>query len=607
MAPVHLSLHGLEITATADPLTREAFSPFGEVVQNPRRDVHPSRFADAGPLPHEAISANQGTAIKYQHVTRMANSYDHAPSGVPGVAVMNMFVCAARKLRSHPPARPERTSSSSTFFEVNILERHPYTTQTFTPLSISGHRGSRTQNSYLVIVAPNLASGSGLQGQQGRGSSVPSPPDLSGLRAFIATIDQAVTYGAGTWHAPMVALGPEGSAVDFVVTQFANGVGNEDCQEVSFGSSEDGSASVSLKNTSYNHLSLCRQLLNENGWLSRVTAKSGVLVNMSPALESTDAKNKLEDLSGVKIEPGENPYNALIKACNDDQAEIQSLYSTHRVTRNGQQKAKFLSQDFKEVLIDPFLLRLENPTLEPGFSDPRNCLVFWARPPDHVVKLVAHLQALLKKAAPSLWLMPTHRVHLTALEVTHSRTPPEVTALVNKMRPTLADLTNITLTHRSRLVKPMLSYDLAAIAVSFLPASGEPVASPPPCATSVTGEHDAKHHGTNDAYTYHHLRRDLFDLAKTTGVDIDSRYVVPSAHITLGRYLTQEDHATPEMREGWVRTIDEINAWLEREVWDQVDGEFVGEWMVGQERGLDARCGKLWYGGGRSLMQGEGF
>lgn len=35
-------------------------------------------------------------------------------------------------------------------------------------------------------------------------------------------------------------------------------------------------------------------------------------------LEPTDAKNKLEDLSGVPIQPGENPYQALIKACNDD-------------------------------------------------------------------------------------------------------------------------------------------------------------------------------------------------------------------------------------------------------------------------------------------------
>lgn len=144
---------------------------------------------------------------------------------------------------------------------------------------------------------------------------------------------------------------------------------------------------------------------------------------MGTALESTDAKNKLEDLSGIQVKPGENPYEALIRACRNDpvcpgtvwlpssaritdgmasiQAEIQSLYSAHRIRRNEQQKDKFLSGDFTELVIDPFLLRIERPELEPGFQDPRNCLVFWARPPDHAVRLATHLQNLLKKAAPS--------------------------------------------------------------------------------------------------------------------------------------------------------------------------------------------------------------
>lgn len=39
---------------------------------------------------------------------------------------------------------------------------------------------------------------------------------------------------------------------------------------------------------------------------------------MSAVLESTDAKNKLEDLSGIVIEPGGNPYDALIAACSND-------------------------------------------------------------------------------------------------------------------------------------------------------------------------------------------------------------------------------------------------------------------------------------------------
>ena len=38
---------------------------------------------------------------------------------------------------------------------------------------------------------------------------------------------------------------------------------------------------------------------------------------MKPVIESVDAISKLEHLSGVKIRPGENPYDALIQICND--------------------------------------------------------------------------------------------------------------------------------------------------------------------------------------------------------------------------------------------------------------------------------------------------
>lgn len=39
---------------------------------------------------------------------------------------------------------------------------------------------------------------------------------------------------------------------------------------------------------------------------------------MGAVFEPTDIKNKLEDLSGVVVKPGENPYNALIQTCQDD-------------------------------------------------------------------------------------------------------------------------------------------------------------------------------------------------------------------------------------------------------------------------------------------------
>lgn len=207
--------------------------------------------------------------------------------------------------------------------------------------------------------------------------------------------------------------------------------------------------------------------------------------------------------------------------------------------------------------------------------------------------------------------MPPHRLHMTVLEVTHSRTPDEIAALVKQMRPAIPTITSYPYKHRARLVKPMLSYDLAAIAMSFLPAAGEKVLSPPPVAPHPEAiAHpgmDGADPAETDVYSYHHLRRDIFDISNFTGVAIDSRYVVPSAHITLGRYLGQDDHLTPEMRSSWLKTIDDMNEWLETEIWDREDAEFIGEWIVGQERGLEARSGPLWYGGGKCIMVGEGF
>jgi len=182
-------------------------------------------------LPPTAVQANQGSALKYQNVTHMVNLYDEAPSGQPSKAVMNLFVCAPRKLL---PSLDEDTLRG--FFPIDILERHPFTTQTFMPLGISPLDQASTQ--YLVIVAPSCPPSPEVEHLPVPTTTIVGPdwhlpgrglPDLSEIRAFIATGSQAVTYGAGTWHAPMVAIGRR--PIDFVVVQFANGVEVEDCQE----------------------------------------------------------------------------------------------------------------------------------------------------------------------------------------------------------------------------------------------------------------------------------------------------------------------------------------------------------------------------------------
>ncbi|EGX96427.1 Ureidoglycolate hydrolase [Cordyceps militaris CM01] len=568
MAARKIQVGHLDVRVTAEPLTAGAFAPFGDVVANPRPDVLPTAFAHhAGSLllPDNAVSANQGFAIQYRHASRVANLY----RGDTGKPVLSLFVCAARPLSA--------AGGRHAAFVVRNLERHPFTTQTFAPVASSAEL-------YLVIVAPSLPPadadedtpapppGDAAGMTPGRGL-----PNLKELRAFVGTARQAVTYGAGTWHAPMVVLGPPGTTLDFVVTQFASGVAEEDCQLLEF--EAEGRPEPQLR------------------------VQIPIHNTMAEKLVSVDARNKLEDLSGIVIQPGENPYDVFIKACNDDPAEIQALYDTHRVKRNAQQREKFLATDYKELVIDQYLLRLANPSIQPGFQDERNCLVFWARPPEHVILLASKVQQLLQQTAPNIWLMPVYRMHMTALEVAFSKTPEEIAALTALIRPAVPSIVSHTHRHRARLVKPFVSYDLSAFALSFLPASGEPPLSPPPAGVDLAAQDVT----AGDGYTYHHLRRDVFEKVRAAGVEVGSRYQVPSAHITLGRYLSEADHDTPAKRRRWVEAVDEVNRWLEADVWDSHAAAFTGEWVVGQERGLDARSGTLWYGGGRTIQLGEGF
>ncbi len=135
-----------------------------------------------------------------------------------------MFVCAPRKLVDRK-------------FKVEILERHPFTSQTFCPLGVSPD----AETKYLVIVAPSLPPSPAdthlCCPPPGRGSA-----ELSKIKVFLATGDQAVTYAAGTWHAPMVVVGSE--PIAFLVSQFVSGVAEEDCQEVVW----DGDVNVKVEN-----------------------------------------------------------------------------------------------------------------------------------------------------------------------------------------------------------------------------------------------------------------------------------------------------------------------------------------------------------------------
>jgi len=319
------------------------------------------------------------------------------------------------------------------------------------------------------------------------------------------------------------------------------------------------------------------------------------------------AANPYQDLSGVDTSSFFNPYDALIHVSNDETKQLQQRYDTHRTTRNDQQKEKLLDPKFSGVIVDPILLRLHNPTVEPGFVDPRHCLTFWARPPEHIKQLIVKVQQKLLTVAPNLWLMPCDNLHMTVLEITHSKTSPEISSLKQQLRSKIPKIVNISFNEpskRARLIKPAVGFDAAAIALTFVPAAGEALS--------------LERNVVDDEFTYHHLRRDVYALASEGGLKVDSRYVVPSAHLTIGRFIVTEDFSSadesgamksdPTKMKKLVDVIEEANAWLKHEYWPKNDVvKEGGEWLVGQGKGLDCRFGPVWYGDGQSFMVGKGF
>ncbi|KAL2818576.1 RNA ligase/cyclic nucleotide phosphodiesterase [Aspergillus granulosus] len=298
-----------------------------------------------------------------------------------------------------------------------------------------------------------------------------------------------------------------------------------------------------------------------------------------------------------------NPFEILITKANNNTTELQLLYENHRVNRNSQQRAKILSKSFPGWSVDDILARLDGPAKEEGFVDPRNCLVIWARPPPQVRELVQFIQDELKSIASALWLMPLENLHTTVLEVAHSLTEEEIEALVQTLQSstdiTASQIASYPIAHPTRLIKPLVSFDSAALALSFVPAAGEYSQSQTQCAGEI------------DRNTYHHLRRDIWDLVRRTNVPVASRYVVPSAHVTIARFISQAGFTTedengakkvdPYQVKILVDKISEINRKLEAEYWPLGGGiRAGGEWVVGRE-GLVIRRGRVWYGGGEDV------
>ncbi|KAF9517085.1 hypothetical protein BS47DRAFT_1390130 [Hydnum rufescens UP504] len=167
-------------TLAAVPLTREAFIPFGDVIQAWATPL-------AAPRDIRVTTANQGTATKYHSLSTVASSYPDAAREAAGVPKVGVF-------RSTPPA--ELPAGTKTW-PVKLLERHKHTNQIFIPMGNGVVPGAEEDaistpgHAYLVIVAQN---------------GPDDKPDLATMRAFVAGTSQGIAYGTGIWHHPMIPL-----------------------------------------------------------------------------------------------------------------------------------------------------------------------------------------------------------------------------------------------------------------------------------------------------------------------------------------------------------------------------------------------------------------
>jgi ureidoglycolate lyase len=129
-----------------EPLSREAFQPYGDVIET-KGAAH--------------VTINDGFAERFIDLATI----DVTREG--GQAAISIAVA-----QPHPPP-----------IHLRMMERHPLGSQSFIPLQ---------QQDYLIVVAD---------------AARPLSPAM--LRAFRARGDQGVNYRANVWHHPLLVLEPD--------------------------------------------------------------------------------------------------------------------------------------------------------------------------------------------------------------------------------------------------------------------------------------------------------------------------------------------------------------------------------------------------------------
>ncbi|MCY6411510.1 ureidoglycolate lyase [Acinetobacter sp. VNH17] len=151
------------------PLTQESFAPFGDIIEKENRDFFP---------------INNGLTERY-HALSLAQV-----SGEDVAVGMSIF---------HNLAATELP------FHIEMLERHPYGSQSFIPLQ---------QQKFVIVVALPLDH---------------TQPDEQQIFAFLSNGQQGVNYHQGVWHHSLITLEHNS---DFLVVDRIGGGNNCDVYQM---------------------------------------------------------------------------------------------------------------------------------------------------------------------------------------------------------------------------------------------------------------------------------------------------------------------------------------------------------------------------------------
>jgi len=129
----------------AEPLTPDAFAPFGQVIERNGRHSH---------------VINDGSSRRYDDLAQLEADRD-------GRLALSIF---------------QATTRLSPFL-LNTMERHPLGSQAFFPLQ---------GQAFLIAVSARAPD--------------PDHPDIGSLRAFLSNGLQGVNFRKDVWHHPLIAL-----------------------------------------------------------------------------------------------------------------------------------------------------------------------------------------------------------------------------------------------------------------------------------------------------------------------------------------------------------------------------------------------------------------